>query len=55
MSLRLWSVQATHLHEASQHEAVLAAIEAGEVGRAARLLREHISEFKDRYICEWSE
>jgi DNA-binding GntR family transcriptional regulator len=55
MSLRLWSVQATHLHEASQHEAVLEAIEAGEVGRAARLLREHISEFKDRYICEWSE
>lgn len=55
MSLRLWSVQATHLHEADQHEALLEAIEAGEVSRAAGLLREHISEFKDRYISEWTE
>lgn len=54
MSLRLWNVQATHLHEADQHEAVLVAMEAGEIGQAAVLLREHISEFKERYIREWT-
>lgn len=53
MSLRFWNVQATHLHEAYQHEVILAAVEAGDADRAAELLGNHISEFKERYIREW--
>jgi DNA-binding GntR family transcriptional regulator len=53
MSLRLWNVRATHLREAEQHEAILTAIEAGQADRAAKLLGEHISEFRERYVREW--
>lgn len=53
ISLRLWKVQATYLHEAEQHAAILAAIEAGNARRAGELLRNHITEFKERYIDEW--
>ncbi len=55
MSLRLWNAQATYLHESDQHKAVLEAVEAGDAKRAARLLRRHITEFKERYIREWEE
>lgn len=53
MSLRFWNVRATHLREAEQHEAILTAVEAGQANRAAELLGEHISEFRERYIREW--
>ena len=53
MSMRLWNVRATHLREAEQHEAILTAVEAGQADRAAELLGEHISEFRERYIREW--
>ena len=53
MSLRFWNVRATHLREAEQHEAILTAVEAGQADRAAELLGEHISEFRERYIREW--
>jgi DNA-binding GntR family transcriptional regulator len=53
MSLRLWNVRATHLREAEQHEAIWTAVEAGQADRAAELLGEHISEFRERYIREW--
>lgn len=53
MSLRLWNVRATHLREAEQHEAILTAVEAGQADRAAELLGEHISEFRERYVSEW--
>lgn len=53
MSLRLWNVRATHLREAEQHEAILTAVEAGQADRAAELLGEHISEFRERYVREW--
>lgn len=53
MSMRLWNVRATHLREAEQHEAILTAVEAGQADRAAELLGEHISEFRERYVREW--
>ena len=53
MSLRLWNVRATHLREAEQHEAILAAVEEGHADLAAELLGEHISEFGERYVREW--
>jgi len=53
MSLRFWNVRATHLREAEQHEAILMAVEARQADRAAELLGEHISEFRERYIREW--
>ena len=53
MSMRLWNVRATHLREAEQHRAILTAVEAGQADRAAELLGEHISEFRERYIREW--
>lgn len=53
MSLRLWNVRATHLREAEQHEAILTAVEAGQADRAAELLGEHLSEFRERYVREW--
>lgn len=53
MSLRFWNVQATHLHEACQHEVILAAVEVGDADRAAELLGKHISEFEERYVREW--
>lgn len=53
MSLRLWNVRATHLREAKQHEAILTAVEAGQADRAAELLGEHVSEFRERYVREW--
>jgi len=53
MSLRLWNVQATHLREAQQHEAILAAAEAGDADLAAQVLGQHLSEFKESYVRNW--
>ncbi|TCJ19988.1 GntR family transcriptional regulator [Rubrobacter taiwanensis] len=55
MTLRFWKVQATYVHEAKQHEAIMAAVEARDAKRAAELLREHIVEFRERYVREWEE
>ena len=53
MSMRLWNVRATHLREAEQHRAILTAVEAGQADRAAELIGEHISEFRERDVNEW--
>jgi DNA-binding GntR family transcriptional regulator len=53
MSLCLWNVRANHLREAEQHQAILAAVEAGDADRAAELLGKHISEFRERYVRGW--
>jgi DNA-binding GntR family transcriptional regulator len=49
MAVRTWLQAASYRREADQHEAILAAVEAGAGERAARLLREHIVEFRRRY------
>lgn len=53
ISLRFWNVQASYLHEAEQHAAILDAVEAGYARKAAELLRLHIVEFKERYVDTW--
>ncbi|HZV52070.1 MAG TPA: GntR family transcriptional regulator [Candidatus Dormibacteraeota bacterium] len=50
MAVRTWSRAASYRREADQHEAILAAVEAGDGERAARLLRSHIVEFRRRYV-----
>jgi DNA-binding GntR family transcriptional regulator len=50
MAVRTWLQAASYRHEADQHEAILAAVEARESERAAQLLRTHIVEFRRRYM-----
>ncbi len=50
MAVRTWLQAASYHREADQHEAILAAAEAQASELAAQLLREHIVEFRHRYV-----
>lgn len=52
MTLRFWQVRATYLEESEQHEAILRATEESKVDLATELLRDHIIQFRKRYIEE---
>lgn len=54
MALRTWQTNPSYTEEAEQHEAILAAIEAGDADLAAERLRAHIVEFRKRYTSTHS-